>query len=43
MKLSDRLYTILKWLVCIVIPAFTTAYVGLSAEPPDEGDEESDG
>ena len=31
MKLSDKLYTILKWLVCIVIPAFTTAYVGLSA------------
>lgn len=31
MKLSDRCYTWIKWLVCIVIPALTTAYVGLSA------------
>ena len=31
MKLPDKLYDILKWLVCIVIPALTTAYVGLSA------------
>ena len=29
MKLSDRVYTWLKWLVCICIPALTTAYVGL--------------
>lgn len=30
MKLSDTAYNIIKWLVCIVIPAMTTAYVGLS-------------
>ena len=29
MKLSDRAYTILKWLVLICIPACTTAFVGL--------------
>lgn len=29
MKLSDRVYDVLKWLVCICIPALTTAYVGL--------------
>ena len=31
MKLSDKAYTILKWLTLICIPAFTTAYVGLAA------------
>ena len=31
MKLSDRLYNILKWLVLVCIPALTTAYVGLDA------------
>ena len=31
MKLNDKLYDILKWLVMIVIPALTTAYVGLAA------------
>ena len=31
MKLSNRCYDWLKWLVCIVIPALTSAYVGLSA------------
>ena len=31
MKLSDRVYDILKWVVMIVIPAVTTAYVGLAA------------
>ena len=30
MKLPDKVYDILKWLVLIVIPALTTAYVGLS-------------
>ena len=30
-KLDDRLYDILKWCVLILIPACTTAYVGLSA------------
>ena len=29
MKLSDKVYDVLKWLVCICIPALTTAYVGL--------------
>lgn len=29
MKLSDRVYDVLKWLVCICLPALTTAYVGL--------------
>ena len=29
--LSDSVYTLLKWLVAIVIPACTTAYVGLAA------------
>lgn len=27
MKLSDRWYTILKWLVLVVIPSVTTFYV----------------
>lgn len=31
MKISDKLYDILKWVVMVVIPALTTAYVGLSA------------
>lgn len=30
MILSDRVYDILKWVVVIVIPALTTAYVGLA-------------
>lgn len=30
MLLSNRAYDFLKWLVCIVLPALTTAYVGLS-------------
>lgn len=29
-KLPDKVYDVLKWIVCIVIPALTTAYVGLS-------------
>lgn len=29
MKLSDKVYDVLKWLVVICIPALTTAYVGL--------------
>ena len=29
--LSNRMYDILKWVVMVVIPALTTAYVGLSA------------
>lgn len=28
--ISNRCYDILKWIVMIVIPALTTAYVGLS-------------
>jgi hypothetical protein len=28
-KLPDKWYDALKWLVCICIPALTTAYVGL--------------
>ena len=31
MKMNDKLYDILKWVVMIVIPAITTAYVGLAA------------
>ena len=31
MKLKDSVYDVLKWVVCIVIPALTTAYVGLAA------------
>lgn len=31
MKISNKLYDVLKWIVMIVIPALTTAYVGLSA------------
>ena len=29
MKLSDKVYDVLKWIVCICIPAMTTAFVGL--------------
>ena len=31
MKLPDKVYDVLKWVVMIVIPALTTAYVGLDA------------
>ena len=31
MKLDNKVYDVLKWLVIVVIPAITTAYVGLSA------------
>ena len=31
MIMSNGLYDILKWIVMIVIPALTTAYVGLAA------------
>lgn len=31
MKISDKLYDILKWVTMIVLPALTTAYVGLAA------------
>lgn len=31
MKLPDGIYDVLKWVVMIVIPALTTAYVGLAA------------
>ena len=31
MKLDDRIYNILKWVTMVVIPALTTAYVGLAA------------
>lgn len=31
MKLKDSVYDVLKWIVMIVIPALTTAYVGLAA------------
>lgn len=29
-KLDDRWYDVLKWVTMVVIPAMTTAYVGLS-------------
>lgn len=29
--LSDRVYDLLKWITLVVIPALTTAYVGLAA------------
>lgn len=32
MKLSDKTYTILKWVTMICIPALATFYVALSAE-----------
>ena len=31
MKIPDKVYDVLKWIVMVVIPALTTAYVGLSA------------
>ena len=31
MKLNDKIYDILKWVTLVVIPALSTAYVGLSA------------
>lgn len=31
MKLNDKWYDLLKWITMVVIPALTTAYVGLSA------------
>ena len=31
MKISDKLYDILKWLVIIVLPAAATLYAALSA------------
>ena len=31
MKLKNEVYDILKWIVMIVLPALTTAYVGLAA------------
>ena len=31
MKLNNNIYNILKWVTLVVIPALTTAYVGLSA------------
>ena len=31
MKIPDKVYDVLKWIVIIVIPAVTTAYVGLAA------------
>ena len=30
MMLDNKVYDVLKWIVMIVIPALTTAYVGLS-------------
>ena len=31
MKLPDKVYDVLKWLVVICFPALTTAYVGLDS------------
>ena len=31
MKIPDRVYDALKWIVLVCIPALTTAYVGLDA------------
>ena len=31
MKLPDKVYDVLKWIVMICLPAITTAYVGLAA------------
>lgn len=31
MKLPNKVYDVLKWVVLVCIPAFTTAYVGLDA------------
>lgn len=31
MKLSNKVYDVLKWVTLVCIPALSTAYVGLSA------------
>lgn len=31
MKLPNKVYDVLKWIVLVCIPALTTAYVGLDA------------
>ena len=31
MKLNNKVYDVLKWIVMIVLPAITPAYVGLAA------------
>lgn len=31
MKLSDKVYEVLKWICLILLPALTTAYVGMAA------------
>jgi len=31
MKLKNEVYDVLKWIVMIVLPALTTAYVGLAS------------
>lgn len=31
MKLPNKVYDVLKWIVMICLPALTTAYVGLAA------------
>lgn len=31
MKLPDGVYDVLKWLVCLLIPAAVSCYVGLAA------------
>lgn len=31
MKLSDKVYNVLKWVVLICIPALTSAYVGFDS------------
>ena len=31
MKISNKAYDVLKWFVMIVLPALSTAYVGLAA------------
>lgn len=31
MKLNDKVYNVLKWVVLICIPALTTAYVGFDS------------
>lgn len=31
MRIPDKLYDVLKWVVMIVLPALSTAYVGLAA------------
>ena len=31
MRISDKVYDVLKWVTMIVLPALATAYVGLAA------------